>query len=143
DFVRRHNCRQILLALPWSDSGRIELVRDRLKSLPVAARLLPDSHVRSLTDLTWPARDRAFTIEVQKAPLSTAQRFVKRIVDISLSGLALLFFLPVLVFTAIAIKLDSPGPVIFRQNRKGFNGSEFVIFKFRTMTVQENGSTVL
>jgi undecaprenyl-phosphate galactose phosphotransferase/putative colanic acid biosynthesis UDP-glucose lipid carrier transferase len=47
------------------------------------------------------------------------------------------------VVTAIAIKLDSPGPVIFRQNRKGFNGREFVIFKFRTMTVQENGQTVL
>ena len=48
-----------------------------------------------------------------------------------------------MTLTAIAIKLDSPGPVIFRQNRKGFNGKQFVIFKFRTMTVQENGPTVV
>ena len=47
-----------------------------------------------------------------------------------------------MALTAIAIKLDSPGPVIFRQHRKGFNGRQFVIFKFRTMTVQENGPSV-
>jgi exopolysaccharide biosynthesis polyprenyl glycosylphosphotransferase len=52
------------------------------------------------------------------------------------------FFIPVFGFTALAIKLDGAGPVIFRQNRKGFNGRQFVMFKFRTMTVQENGDAV-
>jgi undecaprenyl-phosphate galactose phosphotransferase/putative colanic acid biosynthesis UDP-glucose lipid carrier transferase len=47
-----------------------------------------------------------------------------------------------MALTAIAIKLDGPGPVIFRQHRNGFNGRQFVIFKFRTMTVQENGPAV-
>jgi undecaprenyl-phosphate galactose phosphotransferase/putative colanic acid biosynthesis UDP-glucose lipid carrier transferase len=46
------------------------------------------------------------------------------------------------VLTALAIKLDGPGPIIFRQNRKGFNGQQFVMFKFRTMKVEENGPTV-
>jgi undecaprenyl-phosphate galactose phosphotransferase/putative colanic acid biosynthesis UDP-glucose lipid carrier transferase len=81
-------------------------------------------------------------IEIQRAPLSRAERLVKRAMDISLSLVALLFFMPVLVLTAIAIKLDGPGPVIFRQNRKGFNRSQFVMLKFRTMTVQENGPSV-
>lgn len=143
DFVRRHDCRQILLALPWSDSDRIDFVRDRIKALPVAARLLPDLRVRSLTSLTWSGRNRTFAIEVQRAPLSGVQRFVKRLVDVLVSSLALVFFMPVMALTAIAIKLDSPGPVIFRQSRKGFNGKQFVIFKFRTMTVQENGPTVM
>ena len=143
DFVRRHDCRQILLALPWSDSDRIDFVRDRIKALPVAARLLPDLRVRSLTSLTWSGRSRTFAIEVQRAPLSGVQRFVKRLVDVLVSSLALVFFMPVMALTAIAIKLDSPGPVIFRQSRKGFNGKQFVIFKFRTMTVQENGPTVM
>ena len=142
-FVRRHNCRQILLALPWTDSERIELVKDQIKSLPVAARLLPDTQVRSLTNLPLLSRGRAFSIELQTAPLSAAQRFAKRTMDIVISSAALVFFLPVMAVTALAIKLDSPGPVIFRQNRKGFNGKEFVIFKFRTMTVQENGQAVL
>jgi Undecaprenyl-phosphate glucose phosphotransferase len=131
-----------LLALPWNDVGRIEFVRDHVKSLPVAARLLPDMQVRSLTHFTSSARQRVLAIEIQRAPLTGTQRLIKRTMDIVLASLALLFFLPVMVLTAIAIKLDSPGPIIFRQNRKGFNGRQFVIFKFRTMTVQEDGAAV-
>ena len=142
EFVRRNNCRELLLALPWDDVGRIEFVREQIKSLPVAARLLPDMHVRSLTQFTSSARQRVLAIEIQRAPMNGTQRVVKRIMDIVLAALALSFFLPVMVLTAIAIKLDSPGPVIFRQARNGFNGRQFVIFKFRTMTVQENGPDV-
>jgi Undecaprenyl-phosphate glucose phosphotransferase len=142
DFVRRHDCRELLLALPWNDAGRIEFVRDHIKSLPVAARLLPDMQVRSLTHFASSARQRVLAIEIQRAPLTGTQRLIKRVMDIVLASLALLFFLPVMVLTAIAIKLDSPGPIIFRQSRKGFNGRQFVIFKFRTMTVQENGPAV-
>jgi undecaprenyl-phosphate galactose phosphotransferase/putative colanic acid biosynthesis UDP-glucose lipid carrier transferase len=143
NFVRRHNCRQILLALPWTDTDRIELIKDQIKSLPVAARLLPDTNIQSLTNFPQSSRDRAFSIELQSAPLTGGQRFVKRGLDILISSMALLFFLPIMIVTAIAIKLESSGPIIFRQNRRGFNGQEFVIFKFRTMTVQENGQTVL
>jgi Undecaprenyl-phosphate glucose phosphotransferase len=142
DFVRRHNCRQVLLALPWNDADRIDFVRDRIKALPVAARLLPDLRARSLASLTWSGCSRTLAIEVQQAPLDGAQRFVKRLMDLVVSSVALVFFLPVMALTALAIKLDGPGPVIFRQSRNGFNGRQFVIFKFRTMTVQENGSTI-
>ncbi len=124
DFVRLHNCREILLALPWADEGRMEFVRDQIKLLPVAARLLPDMRVRSLTNYTSSARQRVLSIEIQRAPLSGAERFVKRGMDIFLATLALVFFLPVMALTAIAIKLDGPGPVIFRQHRKGFNGPD-------------------
>jgi undecaprenyl-phosphate galactose phosphotransferase/putative colanic acid biosynthesis UDP-glucose lipid carrier transferase len=141
-FVRLHNCREILLALPWGDVGRMEFVRDQIKTLPVAARLLPDTRVRSLTNYTSSARQRVLAIEIQRAPLSGAERFVKRVVDIFVATLALMFFLPVMALTAIAIKLDGPGPVIFRQHRKGFNGRQFIMLKFRTMTVQENGPVV-
>jgi Undecaprenyl-phosphate glucose phosphotransferase len=143
EFVRRHDCKEILLALPWNDSERIELIRDRIKVLPVAARLLPDQRIRSLATLRWPAHNHSFSIEVQRAPLSGTQRFLKRLVDLIVSTVALIFFLPLMVLTAVAIKLESPGPTIFRQTRKGFNGREFVIYKFRTMTVQENGPTII
>jgi undecaprenyl-phosphate galactose phosphotransferase/putative colanic acid biosynthesis UDP-glucose lipid carrier transferase len=142
NFVRRNGCTEVLLALPWGDAGRIEFVRDQIKSLPVAARLLPDMRVRSLTNYASSARQRVLAIEIQRAPLSWLERFVKRMMDTCLAALALMFFLPVMALTAIAIKLDSPGPVIFRQNRKGFNGRQFVMYKFRTMNVQENGPVV-
>jgi undecaprenyl-phosphate galactose phosphotransferase/putative colanic acid biosynthesis UDP-glucose lipid carrier transferase len=142
NFVRHHNCRQILIALPWSDVGRIEFVRKQIKILPIAARLLPDKSVRALSDLTWSARKRPLAIELQRAPLSAGQRFVKRIFDVVVASLVLVFFLPLMALAAIAIKLESSGPVIFRQVRKGFNGKHFVILKFRTMAVQENGPKV-
>lgn len=143
DFARRHRCRQVLLALPWSDAGRIELVRHQIKSLPVAVRLLPDESVRTLNDAAWSSPKRLPAIEIQRAPLSTAQRFIKRTMDLLGASLALIFLLPIIALAALAIKLDSPGPVIFRQTRKGFNGRHFVIYKFRTMTVQENGAVVV
>ena len=142
NFVRRRNCREPLLALPWGDAGRIEFVRDQIKTLPVGAQLLPDMQVRSLTHFASSARPRVLAIEIQRAPLDAGQRFVKRAMDIGLASLALIFFLPLMLLTAFAIKLDSPGPVIFRQARKGFNGRQFAILKFRTMTVQENGRAV-
>jgi Undecaprenyl-phosphate glucose phosphotransferase len=143
DYVRHHNCRQILIALPWSDVRRIELIRDQLKTVPIVARLLPDKSVRALSDLTWSARKPALAIELQRAPLSEVQRLAKRITDIVAASFALLFFLPVMAIAAVAIKVDSPGPVIFRQTRKGFNGKQFHILKFRTMTVQENGPEIV
>jgi undecaprenyl-phosphate galactose phosphotransferase/putative colanic acid biosynthesis UDP-glucose lipid carrier transferase len=62
--------------------------------------------------------------------------------DIFVASVALVVLLPVMVLSAIAIKLDGTGPIIFRQRRKGFNGREFVMLKFRTMSVQEDGTAV-
>jgi undecaprenyl-phosphate galactose phosphotransferase/putative colanic acid biosynthesis UDP-glucose lipid carrier transferase len=143
NFVRRHNCRQILLALPWDDTDRIESIKDQIKTLPIALRLVPDKSVRALSNSTLSKGKPGPIIDLQRAPLSELQRFVKRVVDIVVAALGLIFFLPLMTFAAIAIKLDSPGPVIFRQIRKGFNGKHFVILKFRTMRVQENGPDVV
>ncbi|MDE2379867.1 MAG: undecaprenyl-phosphate glucose phosphotransferase [Bradyrhizobium sp.] len=142
-FVRRHNCREVLLVLPWSDTGRIEDAREHLKNLPVSVRLLPDSHVRSLSNFVSSARQRVVAIEIQRAPLSAVERFVKRCMDVVVAAVTLALLLPVLTLTAIAIKLDSKGPVIFRQRRKGFNGKQFVMLKFRTMRVLEDGPVVV
>jgi Undecaprenyl-phosphate glucose phosphotransferase len=141
NFVRTKNCREIILALPWTDAHRIDFVRDTIKVLPVSARLLPDSRVRSLTQYSS-ASPQALAIEVQRAPLSAAERLAKRTIDVVIAAVALVLLLPVMALTALAIKLDRPGPVIFRQRRKGFNGQEFVMLKFRTMSVQEDGAIV-
>ena len=143
DFVRLNDCKEIILAIPWADAERMELVRESVKTLPVALRLLPDIRVRSLTSYASSVRQRVLALEIQRAPLSTAERAVKRGMDVVIAGLALVFLLPVMAITAIAIKLDSPGPIIFRQFRKGFNGKQFMMFKFRTMSVLENGPTVV
>jgi len=142
DLVRENNVSEILLAVSWHDQERIDFIRERIKFLPVSAKLLPDAQIRTLTNYASSAGQRILSIEIQRAPLSLTERLVKRALDIMLGFLALMFFVPVMALTALAIKLDGPGPIIFRQNRKGFNGQPFVMFKFRTMKVEENGPTV-
>jgi Undecaprenyl-phosphate glucose phosphotransferase len=141
-FVRNNDAREVLLALSWNEADRIKLVRDRLKTLPVSARLLPDSQIRTLTNYVSSGRQRIVSLEIQRAPLSGIEQAVKRAMDLAIGSLALIFFMPIMALTALAIKLDGPGPVLFLQNRRGFSGRQFVMLKFRTMTVQENGSTV-
>jgi putative colanic acid biosynthesis UDP-glucose lipid carrier transferase len=84
----------------------------------------------------------AFLLPAPRLALTSVERAVKRALDIIISIVAIAFFLPVFLIVAAAIKLDSPGPVIFRQRRSGLNGKEFIIFKFRTMTVLEDGPVV-
>jgi exopolysaccharide biosynthesis polyprenyl glycosylphosphotransferase len=70
---------------------------------------------------------------VQRRPLTHAQAMRKRLVDVTLGVLLLVLLLPVFVAVALAVKLDSPGPVLFRQPRLGFNDRPFTVFKFRSM----------
>jgi Undecaprenyl-phosphate glucose phosphotransferase len=142
NFIRRNNTAEILLALPWSDVARIELIRDQIKMLPVSAKLLPDTQIRTLTNYASSAHQRIASLEIQRAPLSTIERVVKRAIDLSIGVLALIFFTPIMTLTALAIKFDGDGPIFFLQSRRGFNGRQFVMFKFRTMTVQENGDVI-
>jgi undecaprenyl-phosphate galactose phosphotransferase/putative colanic acid biosynthesis UDP-glucose lipid carrier transferase len=142
NFIRKNNTAEILLALPWGNAARVEMIREQIKMLPVSAKLLPDSQIRTLTNFASSAHQRIVSLEIQRAPLSTTERIVKRAIDISVGLLALIFFVPIMALTALAIKFDREGPIFFLQNRRGFNGRQFVMFKFRTMTVQENGDVV-
>lgn len=86
--------------------------------------------------------DLASFSDVRAAREPLASRGVRRAFDIAFAGAAVIGLLPLLTLVAIAIKTSSPGPVIFRQMRGGLDGKPFRIFKFRTMTVQENGDRV-
>jgi undecaprenyl-phosphate galactose phosphotransferase/putative colanic acid biosynthesis UDP-glucose lipid carrier transferase len=141
--AREREADEIVLAFPWYETRKLELIRDRLRSSPLPARLLPDRRVRSLVENPSFRVHRSLSIEVQRGPLSRAEQFFKRVVDVVGASIALLLLLPLMLSTALAIKLDSTGPVFFRQRRKGFNAKEFAIFKFRSMTVMEDGPAVL
>jgi undecaprenyl-phosphate galactose phosphotransferase/putative colanic acid biosynthesis UDP-glucose lipid carrier transferase len=127
-----------LLALQWSDEHRRNLICERLQAVPVAVLLLPDQHVDSIFS-RGRELGREFTIEIQRPPLSSGELALKRALDVIVATGLLVALAPLFAVIALLIRLESSGPVIFRQQRRGFNGREFPIFKFRTMNVLEDG----
>ena len=134
---------EIVLALPWSDTRKLELVRDQLRVSPLPVQLLPDRRIRSLAENPSFRLRKSLSIEIQRGPLSRVEQLLKRLLDIAGASIGLIVLAPLMLLTAIAIKLDSPGTVFFRQRRNGFNAKQFPIFKFRTMTVMEDGANVV
>lgn len=121
---------------------RLSMLLERLAEIPRSVCLVPDSFTASCLRQKIATIGRNVAIEVQRAPLAPSQRAVKRAIDVSLSIVAIAFLSPLLIAVAAAIKLDSSGPVFFRQTRTGCRGRLFRIFKFRTMTVLEDGPVV-
>ncbi|WP_036264207.1 undecaprenyl-phosphate glucose phosphotransferase [Methylocapsa aurea] len=141
--AREHGVDEFVVALRWSSKDLLETVRNRLRASPLPVRLLPDHTIRSvLGRRALSTSGPMLSLELQRAPLTPVERAFKRALDIVFASMAILLLSPLLAITAIVIKLDSPGPVIFRQRRNGFNTKPFIIFKFRTMTVLEDGATI-
>ena len=140
--VRGSNIEEIIVAANLSHWPELSRLLKTLKVLPCLVTLVPVGPVSELFRLPSHTIGDTVTIELQHGPLTLFDRLLKRTMDIVLSGIAIILFLPLLLMTAIAIKIDSPGPVIFRQRRRGFNGKPFQILKFRTMSVQEDDERV-
>lgn len=133
---------EFLLAFNWRDLPLFQRLSQCLRQVPHPVRLLPDLEIADLVSRPFTPVGDSVVIEVQRAPLSVSERALKRSVDICLASLGLLFLAPLLAMTALLVRLDSPGSIIFRQTRRGFNGELFNIWKFRSMTVSENGSEI-
>lgn len=133
---------EIALAIGWSEEARIHALCELLRVSPLPIHLLPDRTTELFLSLPIVATGPLPTVEMQRAPLSPFELICKRAFDLVAASSILLFFLPLMLVTAILIKLDSKGPVIFRQRRNGFDGKSFSILKFRTMSVQEDGEAV-
>jgi putative colanic acid biosynthesis UDP-glucose lipid carrier transferase len=124
----------------WSELNSLLL---ELRVLPLPVNLVPIGPISDLFKLSSHTIGDTVTIELQRGPRTLLERSVKRAVDLVIAGTALILLLPLFLVTAVAIKLDSPGPIIFRQRRCGFNRRQFYILKFRTMFVQEDSATIV
>jgi Undecaprenyl-phosphate glucose phosphotransferase len=138
--ARTQRAAEFALVIPWSRDRALSEITACLRSSPLPVRLYPDHRTR---DILVQKRESHFdpylSVEVQREPLSRWERGAKRALDVALAGTALIWLSPLLIIAALLIKLDSPGPIIFRQARRGFDNREFRIWKFRTMTVLEDG----
>lgn len=124
---------QIVLALPWTATDRIHRALHRLREAPVDVRLAPEPIGYQMLDRRVTYWGGVPMTNVQDRPLSGWNYIIKSLEDRVLAAIILVLIAPVLLAVAIAIKLDSPGPVIFRQRRSGFNNNTFTVYKFRSM----------
>ncbi|MFQ5806769.1 MAG: undecaprenyl-phosphate glucose phosphotransferase [Phycisphaerae bacterium] len=136
EFARRTRVDEVFVALPWSAEARLlEILKD-LRTLPVDVRLGPDLIGFGLPQCSFDRVGLIPTVTVFSKPLSDWKLLTKEIEDRVLATLILLFILPLMLVVAVLIKLDSPGPVLFRQKRFGFNNQVIDVYKFRSMRAE-------
>ena len=133
-FVRAQNVDDVIVALPWSSEERIIAIVEELRELPVNIYLGSDLAGFSLAFRPSPGHYSELPmVEVVDKPISDWSILFKMVSDGILSIIALILLSPLMILIGLLIKLDSPGPIIFRQKRLGFNNKEFDIYKFRSM----------
>ena len=135
EIVRAYGVNNVILALPPQAHARLNLTVSRLHKLPVRVRIVPDYFSLALYRATVDDFGGIPMINLRDPALSPYQRLTKRALDVSVGGLLTLLALPLMGLIAIAIKLESEGPILFRQSRVGENGEIFQMLKFRSMVV--------
>jgi putative colanic acid biosysnthesis UDP-glucose lipid carrier transferase len=135
DFIRTDNVDDIIVALPWANTREVAALMDKLRELPINVFLSADLVGYKMSMRTPPSYFETLPLfQVAGKPLSGWDVIIKTIEDYLISIVVLILLSPFLLLVAMLIKLDSPGPVIFKQRRLGFNNQIFDIYKFRSMT---------
>jgi len=137
-----HKVSDIYVMTEGISRSSLEASIKQLRTLPVPVHFVLDPFISQFAALPGTTFGDTTIVELQRAPLNLVERYIKRGFDIAVASLALLAFAPLMMFVAIAVKLDSRGPVFFRQKRQGFNNEPFEILKFRSMTVMESEGAV-
>jgi putative colanic acid biosynthesis UDP-glucose lipid carrier transferase len=140
--VRGSEIEEIFVAADLQHWADIRHLVEQLCKLPVPLTLLPDQQIAALFQRSCRRFGDSVGVEFQRSPLTLGERVLKRSLDLLVALAGIVVLMPMLLTIAVAIKLDSPGPALFRQTRRGFNSREFKIFKFRTMSVLEDGENV-
>lgn len=131
--IRAERVDQVIVAMPLPEGVSIEEVVGKLSMLPVLIRLAPDLSEFALAGRSMVMLGDIPLMTLFERPINGVNQISKRIEDLVLGSLLLILFAPLFALVALAIKLDSPGGVFFRQDREGFNHQTFRIWKFRSM----------
>ena len=118
---------------------RILKLLDELRDTTASIYFVPDMLLTDLIQARMDDINGIPVVAVCETPFHGVNGLVKRLEDVIVSAMILLAISPLMLAIALAVKLTSPGPLIFRQRRYGLDGKEIIIYKFRTMTVTEDG----
>ena len=142
EFARAQGVTAIYIALPLSNVPRIgEMIRE-LRDTTASIYFLPDVFAFDLIQGRLVDINGMPALSVCDTPFHGMNAVLKRAFDVVVAGLAVVALSPLMALIAIGVKLSSRGPVLFRQRRYGLNGEEINVYKFRSMTVCEDGTSV-
>jgi putative colanic acid biosynthesis UDP-glucose lipid carrier transferase len=143
EYIRDSDVEEVVVGADPNRWSEVRSLVAELRVLPFPVNFIPLGTASEI--FRRPARElgNAICVELQRGPLTSFEHAAKRCIDVLFAGVALTALLPMLAIVAVAIKLDSPGPILFRQKRCGFNGRCFQIYKFRTMSVLEDGPSII
>jgi putative colanic acid biosynthesis UDP-glucose lipid carrier transferase len=141
-YVKEHRTDVIFIALPIRHVKRVMNLLDDLRDTTASIYYVPDIFVFDLIQARSGEIQGIPVVAMCETPFYGYRGVTKRLTDIVLSVLILLLLLPLLAVVAVMVKVSSPGPVIFKQRRYGLDGREIAVYKFRTMTVTEDGAQI-
>lgn len=141
--VRTEGIDFVYITLPMHPEDRIVQLIDALADTTASVYVIPDFFVFDLLHARWFNLGSLPIVSVFESPFHGVDGWLKRAEDLLLGSLILLLISPLLLVIALAVRLSSPGPVIFRQRRYGLNGQIVEVWKFRSMTVCEDGDHIL
>ena len=141
-YVKQHRTDVIFIALPIRHVKRVMNLLDDLRDTTASIYYVPDIFVFDLIQARSGEIQGIPVVAMCETPFYGYRGVTKRLTDIVLSLAILLLLLPLLAVAAVMVKVSSPGPVIFKQRRYGLDGREIAVYKFRTMTVTEDGAQI-
>jgi hypothetical protein len=131
-----HQVEEVIIAIESSDHDRLQSIMARIDNGNIRIRVLPDMYSILAGSVDMTNIYGALLIEINPDVMPYWQRAVKRGMDIVFSFIALLLLIPFFIFSSFAVKLSSPGPIFFLQDRVGRGGKRFKIIKFRTICLR-------
>ena len=133
EIVQAHGVDEVIIALPMKAHNRLANLVAELWKLPVRIKVVPDYSALVFTRATFESLGDVPLIGLREPAIDDFHRFIKRLFDLILGAALLILLSPLLAIIALLIRLDSEGPVIFKQQRIGENGRLFGMYKFRSM----------
>ncbi len=142
-YVRANNTQIIFISLPMSAQPRIRQLFEELQDTTASIYFVPDIYIFDLVQARFDDVAGVPVVAILETPFTGFNSLIKRASDIIVASLILLMLSPIMLTIALAVKLTSKGPVIFKQRRYGLNGEAIIVYKFRSMTVMEDGEKVV
>lgn len=133
EFARKARITMLIVSIPVTAEKRVLQLLKRLWVLPVDIRLSAHANKMAFRPRSYSYEGSVPMLDVYERPIADWDSVAKRMFDITVASIAILLLSPLMIATAIAVKIDSRGPILFKQKREGFNNEEIEIYKFRSL----------